>query len=107
MENKASLIKKLLKKIPFLLLIKAAPRIIDTVSGMRSNGDNNAEMEEMDRINNIENIILEEAKSISNIEYEIELLKKKVESRRFLIYILIALDIIILIIAIAIMAKIY
>ncbi|MBP7795623.1 MAG: hypothetical protein KA059_02470 [Elusimicrobiales bacterium] len=107
MENKASLIKKLLKKIPFLLLIKAAPRIIDTVSGMRSNGDNNAETEEMDKINNIENIILEEAKSISNIEYEIELLKKKVESRRFLIYILIALDIIILIIAIAIMAKIY
>jgi len=107
MENKVSLIKKLLKKIPFLLLIKAAPKLIDTVSGMRSNGKNNPETEEMDRINNIENIILEEAKSISNLEYEIELLKKKVESRKFLIYILIGLDIIILIIAIAIMAKIY
>ncbi|MEF3280032.1 MAG: hypothetical protein K6357_03600 [Elusimicrobiota bacterium] len=97
-----SFIKKLAEKLPFLILAKAAPKIIDTI-----NKKINPDSLEKEDFYSLEKLIIEEAKLISKISAEVDLIRQDLEFQKKVFYFLITTDIIILIFVVSITIKLF
>lgn len=92
-----SLLKELIKKISFFVFEKSASKIVDTI--IKNN------FKEDDTDDPLKKLLIEEARILSAINYEVEKTSREIENIKNLIYALSASNIIIIILLVIIIIK--